>query len=433
MGAHPDSAAEDAANARDQRPLKDIAAALFDELRRRTADGLGVTRECYADGENKAIALFRTFAEANGFRCWSDAGANLLVALPHDDGSQPAFILSSHADSVPEGGNYDGAAGVIAGLLCLIRLKREQTPLAGPVRVLVMRGEEGAFYGAGEVGSRSLLGRLDPKHLDAKRRGTGRPLREAMTAAGIDVGRIERGEPLADPAQFRGYLELHIEQAPVMIARNLSTAIVSGIRGNVRHRKVVCRGEAGHSGAVPRALRKDPVFAVADLLMRLDAHWSAALDRGTDLVMTTGIIGTDPKDHAISRIPDAVSFGFEIRSQSQETIESVYDLFRSECRAVAEQRGVAFEFDDRIVAEPALMDAGIIAKLVRAAQKLGLAGEIMASGAGHDAAIFANAGIPSGMIFVRNQNGSHNPYEAMELDDFMDGANVMYAAVAAGL
>jgi N-carbamoyl-L-amino-acid hydrolase len=296
-----------------------------------------------------------------------------------------------------------------------------------------MRGEEGAFYGAGEVGSRSLLGRLDPKHLDAKRRGSGPPLRDAMTAAGIDVAKIARGEPLADKTQIRGYLELHIEQAPVMIARNISAAVVTGIRGNVRHRRIVCHGEAGHSGAVPRELRKDPVFAVADLLMRLDAHWRAALQRGDDLVMTMGIVGTDPKDHALSRIPDTVSFGFEIRSQSQDTIDSIYALFRSECDAVAAERGVTFAFDDRIVAEPATMDARTIAMLVQAARDIGLPAETIASGAGHDAAIFANAGIPSGMIFVRNQNGSHNPYEAMELDDFMDGVNLMYAAVGAGL
>jgi N-carbamoyl-L-amino-acid hydrolase len=427
------SPAGNAVSGSDSTSLKEIAAWLFNELRRRTADGPGVTRECYAEGEERAISLFREFSEAYGLPCWRDAGTNLVVVLPDDDGSKPALVLSSHADSVPQGGNYDGSAGVIAGLLCLVRLKREHVSLAGPVRVLVMRGEEGAFYGAGEVGSRSLLGRLDPRHLDARRRGTGKSLREAMTAAGIDVAKVERGEPLADPAQFRGYLELHIEQGPVMIARNLSAAIVTGIRGNVRHRRIVCRGEAGHSGAVPRALRRDPVFAFADLLMRLDAHWRALADRGVDLVMTTGIIGTDPKDHAVSRIPDTVSFGFEIRSQNQETIDTVYALFRSECDAVAKQRGVAFEFDDQIIAEPAMMDQRIVAMLVQAAKQIGLPGELIASGAGHDAAIFANAGIPSGMIFVRNQNGSHNPAEAMDLDDFMDGVNIMFAAVVAGI
>jgi N-carbamoyl-L-amino-acid hydrolase len=146
--------------------------------------------------------------------------------------------------------------------------------------------------------------------------------------------------------------------------------------------------------------------------------------------MTTGIIGTDPNDHAISRIPDAVALSFEVRSRSRGTFEAVYRTFRAECEAVAAQRGVTFAFDDRIVAEPAAMDEGIIAGLMRAAQAVGLPAELIASGAGHDAAIFANSGIPAGMIFVRNQNGSHNPHEAMDLDDFMDGANIMFAFVA---
>src|SRR5687767_9938883 len=89
----------------EQASLREIAAWLFDELRRQTADGLGVTRECYAESEERAIALFRAFAERQGLRCWRDAGTNLIVALPDDDGSEPAFVLSSHADSVPEGGN----------------------------------------------------------------------------------------------------------------------------------------------------------------------------------------------------------------------------------------------------------------------------------------------------------------------------------------
>ena len=271
---------------------RELAARLFDELRRRTADGPGVTRECLAQGENRAIELFREFAGANGLRSWSDAGANLIVALPYDDGSKPALVLSSHADSVPQGGNFDGAAGIVAGLLCLVRLRRENIQPARAMRVLALRAEEGAFYGRGEVGSRSLFGCLDPKDLNARRRGIGKTLCEAMAAAGIDVAKIERGEPLGDPSQFRGYLELHIEQAPVMVARGISAAIVTGIRGNVRHRKVICRGEAGHSGAVPRSLRYDPVLAVSDLLMRMDAQWAAQLDRGADLVISTGIIGT---------------------------------------------------------------------------------------------------------------------------------------------
>ena len=106
--------AGDAVSGSGSGSLKEIAAWLFDELRQRTADGPGITRECYSEGEERAISLFREFSEAQGLHCWRDAGTNLVVALPGDDGSKPALVLSSHADSVPQGGNYDGAAGIIA-------------------------------------------------------------------------------------------------------------------------------------------------------------------------------------------------------------------------------------------------------------------------------------------------------------------------------
>ena len=296
---------------------------------------------------------------------------------------------------------------------------------------MVLRGEESAFYGRANIGSRMLFGTLLPRDLEAKRRGAGRTLRETLARAGIDVDAVARGERLID-TEVRAYLELHIEQGPVMTARKFSTAPVTGIRGNLRHRNIVCRGEAGHSGTVPRWLRRDAVFAVADLIMRLDEHWNRLLERGLDLVMTTGVIGTDPELHALSRIPGEVAFSFEVRSQSYDTLEGFYELFRSECRAVSDLRHVKFEFDDRVYAEPAKMDEGIVRKLVTLSGRLGLSTETLASGAGHDAAVFSNASIPSGMIFVRNANGSHNPNEAMELDDFMQGVDLMYAFAQEG-
>ncbi len=413
----------------DRRSPADLARRLFDELAQTTGDGVGITRECYAAGENIAIDLFRSTAEAHGLLTSFDAAANLIVRLPDDDGQAPALLIGSHADSVPQGGNYDGAAGVIAGLLCLIRLAESGQNPPVPVRLICLRGEESAFYGRANIGSRALFGLLDETDLAAKCRGAGRTLKEAMQSAGVAVERVAARERLFDDKTALGYLELHIEQGPVMIARDLPTAVVTGIRGNIRHRRITCRGEAGHSGAIPRWLRKDAVFALSDLIMRLDEHWRTLLERRLDLVVTTGIVGTDPAEHALSRIPGEVHFSFEVRSQSHDTLEAFYELFRSECRAVAAQRGVTFEFDNRVYTEPARMDEALIRRLVNAAGRAGLSAELLPSGAGHDAAVFANEGIPSGMVFVRNANGSHNPSEAMEIDDFMKGVDLLFAAL----
>lgn len=405
----------------------DLAAGFFDALRASTRDGAGVTRECYAPSEDVGVDLCRGIAQQAGLKCAVDAAANLVVSRPEDDGSAAALILASHIDSIPQGGNYDGAAGVLAALLCLMRLHHRNIRTHAPVRAMVLRGEESAFYGRSSIGSRALFGALDAGDLQSRWRDHGRTLAEALSAAGADVGRIEKREPLLDAARVCAYLELHIEQGPVMVARQFPTAIVSGIRGNLRHVKVVCRGEAGHSGAVPRPYRQDAVFAVSDLVMRIDGHWSRLLERGLDLVATVGKIETDRKRYAISRIPGEVEFGFEIRSQSDDALQEMYALFRSECRAVGLQRKVAFELDECVYTAPAKMDPRIVRQLLRASERLNLPGEVLASGAGHDAAVFAKAGIPTGMIFVRNANGSHNPDEAMDLPDFIRGVELMFA------
>ena len=410
------------------KPLKDIAAELFAALAQATGDGVGITRECYAEGEDRALAIYRDTALAHGLHADLDVAQNLIVSLPDDDGRQPALYLGSHIDSVPQGGNYDGAAGVVAGLLCLIRMKSAGARPPQPVRLIALRGEESAFYGRANIGSRALFGLLDDKDLAARCRGTGRTLSEALATAGLPVDRIARRERLFDARQALGYLELHIEQGPVMSARNLPTAIVTGIRGNVRHRRVTCRGEAGHSGTIPRWLRHDAVFALSDLVMRLDEHWQRLLERGLDLVITCGVVGTDPAEHAMSRIPGEIDFSFEVRSQSHDTLEAFYEVVLTECKAVSAQRGVRFEFDNRVYTEPARMDEGLVRRLTEAATRIGQPAELLPSGAGHDAAVFANAGVPSGMIFVRNANGSHNPAEAMDLGDFMLGVDLLHAA-----
>src|SRR5262249_22930356 len=204
--------------------------------------------------------------------------------------------------------------------------------------------EESAWFGKAYMGSSAMLGKLHSDDLDLRHRSDRYTLGEAMARAGVEVQRVRSGGRLFDIDDAAAYLELHIEQGPVMVAQKWPTAIVTGIRGNIRHKHVVCRGEAGHSGAVPRWLRRDAVAATAQLMHRMDQRWAEQLDRGLDLVLTFGIVSTDPRVHAISRIPGEVAFSFEERSQSPETLEAVYGLFRTECESVATERKVGFEF-----------------------------------------------------------------------------------------
>jgi N-carbamoyl-L-amino-acid hydrolase len=405
-----------------------LAEALFDELRAKTGDGVGITRSSYGEGESVALDIIEAKARALGFPVERDAGANLVVTYLGSETELPFLACGSHLDSVPQGGNFDGGAGVIAGLAVLASLKQEGFRPRRTLKLYALRGEESARFGKAYVGSSALMGRLTPDDL-ALKDDTGAVLGDCMRSVGVDVERVGNREPLLDAKRMGAWLELHIEQAPVLIARKLPIGIVTGVRGNVRHRNIECIGAAGHSGAVPRWLRHDAVFATAELISHLDRHWRTMLERGRDVVVTSGVFGTDAREHAIARIPGRVNFSLDIRSQSEETLEAFYDLFLSECQMIAEDRGVEFKLDRRLHAPPALMDAAWIKRLKEAARGLGLPDEEIPSGAGHDAAVFANAGVSSAMIFVRNEHGSHNPHEAMAIDDFLAGVAVMRAAL----
>ncbi|WP_051677187.1 Zn-dependent hydrolase [Maridesulfovibrio frigidus] len=409
--------------------LTNDAEKLFADLEELSKDTIGVSRPSYGEGETQALDMVESIAIKEGLITYRDSAANLVIELESIPDDQEYIMIGSHLDTVPQGGNYDGAAGVLAGLLCLINFKRTGTSPEIPVKVIALRAEESAWFGACYLGSKALLGQLAASEQELTQRDDGKSLGTHMAECGAEIDRISKGEKLIDTSKIKAFFELHIEQGPVMIARNLPVAAVTGIRGNIRHREIKCVGEAGHSGAVPRWLRKDAVFATADLITRIDDHWTTILQHGGDLVTTMGMLSTDPKHHAMSRIPGEVTFSFEARSQYDHTLTAIDALLHSECATITYDRKVQFEFDKPVKTPPAVLDQSIVERINRACEDEGLPIEPIPSGAGHDASLFANAGVPTGMIFVRNRNGSHNPEEEMDIADFIRGTSVLYRTI----
>jgi beta-ureidopropionase / N-carbamoyl-L-amino-acid hydrolase len=409
--------------------VAESATQLFDALKSLSYDGIGITRECYSASEQAAIDLMQSEAARHGLQSESDAAGNLFITLPGSCPQGSYVLCGSHLDSVPHGGNYDGAAGVIAGLLCLCRMKELGVVPRKNIKLVVLRAEEGAWFGRPCIGSRALLGRLKPDDLMLCHYLTNETLAASMQKMGVAIELISQGHPLIDPREIAVYFELHIEQGPVLEASGQPLAIVSGVRGNIRHKRVTCTGQAGHSGTVPQSFRQDAVLAAADLLMRMEMHCRHLLLAGRDLVFTAGILHTDAGKSAITRIPDEVVFSLDIRSQDPQTLKDFYEHVLEESSRVASERTVSFTFDDRTSSRPTLLDARWTQRLQALAGELGFAAPVIPSGAGHDAAIFADEGIPAAMIFVRNENGSHNPNEAMEIADFIRAAQLLYRAL----
>ena len=408
----------------DEKWIERLAITIFDDIAVLTKDRHGVSRETYGKGETDAINYLSKLAVELGLYVEVDDAANVFFSSKPIVNSR-YMLIGSHMDSVPLGGNFDGLAGVLAGFLILSYLSKNKINLSLPLKVIALRGEESAWYGRNYIGSKSIFGLLTKEDLNSTHRKTGEKLSKAMQSCGVDINKIQSSTSLIDKENIELFIELHIEQGPILVDRNWPAAIVTGIRGNNRHHNIICKGSAGHSGTIPRYLRKDAVFAGADLITRMDDHWNTIQQHGGDLVLTSGIFHTDSDHHAMSRIPGEIFFSFESRSQDVATLDALEALLKSECKTIERERGVKFEFDDLIKSSPAELDEVIIKNLLDAGESLGFERASLPSGAGHDAAVFANVGIKTGMIFVRNDKGSHNPYEAMDIKDFMAGLSIL--------
>jgi len=411
------------------------AESCFEALRAATQDGPGVTRPSYQAGEQRAHDQMAAWACRLGLQVTADAAGNLSMRWPGSAPSLPAWVTGSHLDSVHQGGNFDGAAGVVAGLLACEALREAGFSPRRDLVVMGFRAEECStwFVGrhGGHLGSRAALGLLDPAELDtATHIATGKTLAQMIDAAGFDSARLRQPEPLLPASTLAGYVELHIEQGPVLEGAGIPVGVVSSIRGCYRARNASAVGEYSHSGGVPHEFRRDAVMAVADLLMQMDDEWTRRRGIGEDMVLTFGKLYTEQALHSIVKVPGRVDFAVDIRSQDNETLMQVEALLRRLADEIGARRRVRIDLGaiDRVT--PARMAAVLQTRLDAHARALGVPTMRIASGGGHDAADFHDVGVPTAMLFVRNANGSHNPDEAMAMADFIQGVRVLACFLA---
>lgn len=406
-----------------------FAQKIFDDIREMSRDVLGVTRQGYSVKETEVHNYLRTIGESLNLEIVTDRAGNLWMTLPGQDRTLPAFVSGSHADSVPQGGNYDGLAGVVAALTVAWYMRETNYTPKRDYTVLVMRCEESSFFGKAYVGSLGMFGQLTEKDINLKHRDGSCTLGEAMASCGVDLKDVTGGQPLIDVSKIAAFVELHIEQGPTLDSQESARAgVVTGIRGNIRHKAVRILGEAAHSGATDKPYRHDALMAFTDLIHRMDVAWDEWLANGEDLVFTVGVLKM-ASSAAISVIPGEVTFSVDIRSLSTDTVERFDALLQKTAEEVAAARGVTIEFDAKLFTKPSGVDAQLSDALEASAKLENIPCMRLASGAGHDSAVLGNNGLPVAMIFVANQLGSHNPHEAMELKDFMQGTDILWASV----
>ena len=409
-----------------------LADSLFDEIRAASAAEAGVTRPAWSAEDQFASDRIADAAGALGLEAAYDHAGNFYCTLPGRDRSAPAVLTGSHTDSVPTGGHYDGLAGAVAGLVVLAAFRDIDWQPGRDVTALATRAEESVWFGIPFIGARLALGALSHDHLDTLRRSdTGDTLAEHMAALGLDADALRReAAPRLSPANACAFLELHIEQGPVLVAEGAQMAVPTVIRGNVRWPGATCLGRYDHSGATPRDHRQDTVLAATELVQGLEAFWIAREESGEpDTVFTVGKFFTDGAHHAMTKVPGRCDFTLNFGGTSQAFLDACRAEVEARAAEIAARRRVTFDLGECVGAAPAPLDESLRAVLEDSAAALEIPTRRFAT-VGHDAAVFQRAGIPAAMVLVRNAHGSHNPDEAMALDDFGAGVAVLAAAIA---
>nr|WP_245216784.1 hydantoinase/carbamoylase family amidase [Neoroseomonas nitratireducens] len=394
---------------------------MLDRLATIGADSPGITRHAFDERENAAHDLAIAQANRLGLEVMRDAATNLYLTWPGEDRAAPRIMLGSHFDSVRHGGNFDGAAGVVAALAAVSALHATGFAPRADITIAAFRCEEAVWFGLGLIGSRAALGILPQEALDRRRADTGRTLAEHIAACGGDPGAIRPGARLLPPGPIRCFLEAHIEQAPSLIEAGVPLAICTGIPGNIRHAAIRIAGEDAHVG-LPRRFRRDAALAGADILTALDAMWAEEEAAGRAMAFTIGRFHTDTAKHEITVVPGDFTFSIDLRAYDADHLAALERRFHAILDATAARRGVSIDRGARNAAPVGPCDAGLQAALAAAAARMGVATRPLGSPASHDAANFAAAGTPTGLLLIRNANGSHNPREAMETADLMAAA-----------
>ena len=382
------------------------------ELARIGGQDTAVSRLGLSADEQRARDLVGAWLSKRGAHVRRDAAANLFARF---GGEGKVILVGSHLDSVPEGGRFDGALGVLCAIEAVESLVDAHVRLR-PVEVVAWADEEGARFGVGLFGSAAMFGRLASSIGDRRDRD-GVSIAEALRALG------ERGDPAAarrDPAELAAYLELHIEQGPRLERAGLPLGVVSDIVG-IYHARVTIRGRADHAGATVMTARADALAAASEIVLAVERIARAR----PDSVGTVGEIAVRPG--AKNVVPGESLFSLDLRA-ARDHDGLVREVLTS-VTTIAGSRGVEASVDELARVPVTSLDPKIREVLRHATRSVGVDAPELVSGAGHDAQNPALSGVPTGMIFVRSTGGSHTPREFASVDDAALGAQALANAI----
>jgi N-carbamoyl-L-amino-acid hydrolase len=387
----------------------------------RREEDRGIYRMAFTDADMQGKRWLRKQIDSAGLESYMDGAANVSGCL-EGSSNLPRILVGSHIDTVPCAGALDGSLGVISGLECLRRLREVGYRPHRSLELIAFSDEEGRF--GGMFGSQAVCGQITPDKLNTMSDLDGTLLQDEMKRQGL--------EPLAaldaarDPESIAGYLELHIEQGPVLDRLQKPIGIVDEITGLFTW-SVCLRGEANHAGTTPMDLRNDAFMGLADF-----AHEIPRILEENGSQRSRATIGkAQILPGAANTVPGLVEFSLDVRDTSESILADLSSACRKALQAIARRRKLMFEFEQKSYIPPVACSPLFVEQLTATAQCLGLDCHKMPSGAAHDAQIMGRI-VPVGMIFVPSKNGlSHSPAEWTAWSDIEAGANLMLHSLIA--
>lgn len=384
--------------------------------------GAGLTRLSFSEEHKKAQDYIVQQMKDAGLAVRIDACGTIIGRLEGLQPEAPVVMTGSHFDSVRCGGNFDGPSGVVTGLETARVFKERGIKPVHPVEFVAMIEEEGARFGSGLFGSRAMAGRLTSGELKENRDEKGISTEEAMKAFGLDPEKYK--EAVRKKGEIKNFIELHIEQGPVLESTNTDIGIVETIVG-ILELEVRIKGRADHAGTTPMDMRADAFLAAAKTAATVN---ETAVSQGEGTVATVGRLELKPG--AFNIVPAEADFAIDIRSRRQSCIDKVRIAVSETLEALAaENESLSYEIKVMMETEPVNTDPNVCKILEESADALGFSGRRMLSGAGHDAMIMADI-TDIGLVFVPSRGGrSHCPEEWTDYEQLQKGIETVCMTV----
>jgi beta-ureidopropionase / N-carbamoyl-L-amino-acid hydrolase len=381
---------------------------------------IGWTRRAFTPFYEEARGWLKDKMKSLNLEVNIDAAANVIGTLPGKEKHLPVIMIGSHIDTVKGGGRFDGIIGVVAGLEIVRLLKENGIQLRHPLQVVDFTAEEPSEFGISTIGSRGMVNNL-PETMLFRKDLQGITLREALKRSGGDPERLTL--EARKPGDVALYLELHIEQGPVLEQTNHQLGVVRGIAGIQRYRLTV-EGEPNHAGTTPMNLRKDALTAAAEIILCFEQLCQETYTE--EVVGTVGKLMNEP--NAANVIPGKVTCELEIRSLDKDIQDMIISQLHHAALQISKRRGVSVQFDCLSQSEPILVQNNVRSVIEQACKEVAPT-MFLSSGAGHDANQIARIA-PIGMIFVPSKNGrSHCPEEWTDYEDVALGVQALLKAL----